>query len=134
MAKYPREIALVYRHWPLSYHQMAYPAARAAECAAAQGRFSAMHDALYASQDSLTRASMLDLASQAGITDRLRFTECFGSSEPVAAIERDIATAQNINGIGTPTIVINGRVLKHVPDSAGFDTLVRDAIAAGHQN
>jgi hypothetical protein len=36
---YPKDVAVVFRHWPLPYHKLAYPAARAAECAADQGRF-----------------------------------------------------------------------------------------------
>jgi protein-disulfide isomerase len=43
--------ALVYRHWPLSYHRFAMPAARASECAARQGAFPAYHHELYAHQD-----------------------------------------------------------------------------------
>jgi hypothetical protein len=50
-ARYPGTTALVYRHWPLAQHRFAFPAARASECAAEQGRFKQFHDALYAQQD-----------------------------------------------------------------------------------
>jgi protein-disulfide isomerase len=43
-ARYPGRVALVFRHWPLTGHRLAYPAARASECAAQQGRFFPFHD------------------------------------------------------------------------------------------
>ena len=36
-AKYPRDVAVVYRHYPLVEHRYSMAAARASECAASQG-------------------------------------------------------------------------------------------------
>lgn len=46
LREHPRSVALVYRHFPMSYHEHAYRAARLAECAAALGRFAEAHEAL----------------------------------------------------------------------------------------
>ena len=41
------DVALVFRHWPLDYHQYSYPAARATECAADQGSFELFQTRLF---------------------------------------------------------------------------------------
>lgn len=47
------DIAFYLVHLPLPGHRFARPAARASECAHAEGRFAEMVDAIYDSQDSL---------------------------------------------------------------------------------
>src|SRR6266436_280276 len=44
LERYPTQVSLTYVHFPIPGHRFALPAARVAECAAAQGRFEAMHD------------------------------------------------------------------------------------------
>lgn len=46
----PGKIRMAYLNFPLSQHRNALPAAEAAMCASAQGKFWEMHDALFASQ------------------------------------------------------------------------------------
>lgn len=41
------KVRLVYRHFPLSFHPLAEPAARASECANEQGKFWEMHDGIF---------------------------------------------------------------------------------------
>ena len=50
MAKYPGQVRLVFKHYPLPGHVWAKPAHRAAECAHDQGRFWPYHDLLYGNQ------------------------------------------------------------------------------------
>ena len=52
-AQFGDQMALVFRHWPLPNHPYSYDAARAAECAAAQGRLEAFHDLVFSQRDSL---------------------------------------------------------------------------------
>lgn len=130
LEKYPTEVAVVFRHWPLEYHRFAYPTARAAECAGAQGRFEQFHDLAYQHQDSLGLKSYESFARESGVADIRAFEECNRSSDPVPSIEADAKAAKDIGGRGTPTIVINGQRLAGAPDSASFERFVRDAIAA----
>jgi len=126
--KFPRDVAVVYRYWPLSYHHLARPAARAAECASLQGRFQQFHDALYAEQDSLGLKSWSDFAVESGIVDTVRFDACLRSAAPDTVIQRDENAAVAIGGHGTPTIVVNGKRLGGAPDSAAFDRLVSELV------
>jgi protein-disulfide isomerase len=50
---YPGSVRIVFKHFPLSFHPQARPAAIAAECAHAQGKFWEMHDLIFRNQASL---------------------------------------------------------------------------------
>ena len=72
-AKYPNDVAVVFVHLPLAMHRFARPAARVAECGAAQGRFSNLVDALYQRQDSFGIRSWAAYGRDAGVEDTLAF-------------------------------------------------------------
>ncbi len=121
--KYPGSIALVYRHWPLSRHRFAYPAARAVECAAQQDRFEAFHDIIFAQQDSLGLKTFAEMASEAHIPDLTLFEVCMRNTEPVPSIEADIAKAIELGATGTPTLVVNGLLLRGAIRSELLDSI-----------
>lgn len=127
-ATFPNEVQVIFRHWPLPYHRLAYPAARAAECAYAQGRFVEFHDLLYAKQDSLGLISFGAFAKASGVRDIEQFEQCTSLAQPVQSIEADIRAAKQAGGTGTPTVLINGGLLGAVPDSAQLDSIVRASL------
>ena len=102
-------LRLVFRHMPLhELHPRAAQAAYAAEAAGAQGKFWAMHDALYADQRNLDDASLVRRATALDL-DVDRFVADMNG--PVA-IERVRADAQGAEAAGvhaTPTFFVNGR-------------------------
>lgn len=122
-------LAIVFRHWPLPYHPFASPAARASECAAAQGRFMEFADTLFAHQEDLGRTSFTDFAEVAGVPDTGAFATCSRETGSIASIERDTKAALGLKGRGTPTIIVNGEMLGGVPDSLQLDQIVRQALA-----
>lgn len=109
--RYPREVALVYRHFPLSYHPFARSAARASVCADEQGRFEAFHDAVFARQDSLSDAVWPRLAKLARVPDARRFDECLRGAASLAHVERDVAAARQLGISGTPALLVNDALL-----------------------
>jgi protein-disulfide isomerase len=123
--RHPDRTALVYRHWPLSQHRFAYPAARASECAAEQGRFAQFHDLIYSKQRQLGLTSFRQFAADAGIRDLAAFDACYARTDPVASIERDIETVTRIGGTGTPTVVVNGWLLRGGVGPALLDSIAR---------
>jgi protein-disulfide isomerase len=134
-ANYPDDVAVLFHHWPLPYHRFAYPAARAAECAGAQGRFVQFYDLMYTAQDSLGLKPFAQFAADAGVSDLPAFERCNTMVGTVPRIESDKALALRTGGRGTPTIVVNGKMLGGVPDSAAFDGIIRTALngARTHQ-
>jgi protein-disulfide isomerase len=110
--RFPDQVSVLFRHWPLRRHRLAYSAARAAECAAEQGRFEEFHNILFAGRDSLHTKPLADFARDAGVKDLSAFERCASSSEQLPAVEADIAEAIRLGGTGTPIIVINGLMIR----------------------
>lgn len=128
-AAYPGAVAVRYRHWPLPYHETAYPAARAAECAAVQGRFPAFHQYLMSETGWLDspEAEFMRIAGEVDIPDSTVFRECVTDVQPSPRIEADIEAARGLGGRGTPTLVINGWLMREMPDSARLADILSQA-------
>ena len=126
--KYPGQFAVVFRNWPLSIHRFAYPTARAAECAALQGRFEAFHDLVFLKQDSLGLKSYRDFARDAGVPNVSVFERCNANAAPLQSIADDSRAAELIGATGTPTILINGMMLAGAPDTTTFERELRKAM------
>lgn len=116
-AKFPDEVRLVHRQAPLdracnedvkrAFHERACEFARAAECAAEQGLFWKMNDALFSVQET-QRARDVDvglLAVQIGI-DRSKFDLCLKSDGPRRRVRADLAASREAGVRGTPTFLI----------------------------
>ena len=102
------DLRYVWRHLPLSdVHPTAQAAAEAAEAAAAQGAFWAMHDRLLERQDELAPTDLRRHASDLGL-DLERFDEELRRREHAPRIIRDVETADSSGVAGTPTFFING--------------------------
>lgn len=88
-------------------------AAEAAECAAAQGAFRAMHDRLLASQREWGRTSRPDSvfrAYAAGLPlDASRFGECLGERAMKERVRQHGRLARRYGVRGTPTFVLDRR-------------------------
>ena len=130
--KYPTQVAVVFRHWPLRYHRFAYASARAAECAGRQGKFEQFHDMIYLKQDSIGLKPFEDYAREVGVQDLPAFNSCNTATSPIPSVEADKVAATSVGGSGTPTILINGLRLPGAPDSARLEQFVRAALLASH--
>ena len=100
----PGRVQLVFRHLPLvSIHPVARPAAEGAECAARQGRFREMHDALFALQR--LHAADVSMAARELALDEASFDSC-RSGEATLRLEDDASIAHGLAITGTPAFVI----------------------------
>jgi len=97
-----------FRHLPLpEVHPDAQRAAEAAESAAAQGAFWAMHDALYAQRGRLELEDVLRAASEAGV-DRERVRTDLEAGVYAPRVARDAESALAGGVTGTPGFFANG--------------------------
>ncbi len=107
----------VFRNLPLStIHKNALPAAQAAEAARMQNRFWEMHDLLYENQalwaeDSNPRSHFRKFAGDLGL-DLNRFEADMEGDQVRFRLEADRAAAVRLGVDGTPTVLINGRLLR----------------------
>ncbi len=108
MDKLPGQISLVYFHLPLSIHPHAVPAARAAECAAAEELFEPMAAELLAKQDSMGMKSWASFARSVGIAHTMSFLRCTEDPLTITQIEHHRVLAAELGIKATPTVMING--------------------------
>jgi protein-disulfide isomerase len=134
-ARYPADVAIVFRNFPLAQlHPYARAAAIAAECAAAQGRFEQYHDFLFRHQDSLGTLSWPKSAKAAGLPDIQRFSTCLADPGPVRALAFDSAAANAIHLVGTPTVLINDLLFAGAPTLAQVIETIEADLKAIHPN
>ena len=127
LAEFPDQVRLIYRDFPLDFHAGARPAAEAARCAAAMGRFWEYHDLLFAAQPEFSREQLVGYAGRLGL-DRAVFGSCLDGGRFAAAIDADIAEARARGVRGTPTFFVNGRRLVGAQPIEVFRDAVRDAL------
>jgi len=109
------KVRLAYVNFPLAQHQYAWPAAEAAMCAGAQGKFWEMHDALFDAQQKWEAlpsvAAFFDsLASAQGIDIR-RWRQCVQSGKMKPWIQADHDRAQTAGVNSTPSFIIGDKLL-----------------------
>jgi protein-disulfide isomerase len=105
---YQGKIRWVYRHFPLSFHANAVPAAHASECASEQGKFWEMASKLYANQSALTEANFKAWAKELGLKEA-KFAECYSASKYQTRIDADRESGTIAGISGTPATVILGK-------------------------
>jgi protein-disulfide isomerase len=105
--KYGDRVRFAFKQRPLSFHGNARTAAAAALAAADQGKFWQFHDALFAHQQELDRASLERRAEELGL-DLARFRTALDAGAE-ARIAADEAEAERLGVTGTPTFFVNGR-------------------------
>jgi protein-disulfide isomerase len=100
-------LRFAYRHFPIEeIHPHALGAAQAAEAAAAQGAFWAMHDALYAAPGRLEEADLLAHARDLGL-DADRVAAELAARTHLARVRRDLSSGRAGGVTGTPGFFAN---------------------------
>lgn len=107
-------------------------AARAAECAADQGRFWSMHDSLYAQQAEWRKASAPESVFRRDVValglDRARFDACYASRDVHPRTRRANEIADDLGIRATPSFVVNDRPIEGALPIADFRRVIEAAI------
>ncbi len=126
--KYGDRVQLVYMDFPLSFHPNAMPAANAARCAQAQGKFWQYHDALFADQAKLDPKDLKATARSLGL-DTAKFDACFDKQQYSRSIQQDLEEGHRLNVSGTPTFFIDGRELVGAQPTESFVSIIDQELA-----
>ncbi len=127
-AEYGDKVRVVFRDFPLEFHERAVPAAIAAHCADAQGKFWPMHDLLFANQEALDDTSLLGYGGQIPGLDIAAYGACLkrGDRTKVDANER----AGDDAGVeGTPAFFVNGILVSGVLPYEEFKAIIDAELA-----
>lgn len=126
----PQRVAIVFRHFPLeAIHPHAKAAGNAAECAGAQGRFEAYHDALFAAQDSIGKRSWDGFAQEAGVPDLAEFGRCVAEGRFAARVASDQEAGEKLGVSGTPSFIFDGKMITGADAPERLDAWVKEALA-----
>jgi protein-disulfide isomerase len=119
----------VWRHLPLpDVHPHAQLAAEAAEAAAGQGKFWAMHDLLLANRGNLQAGHLIGYAARLDLNVS-QFSGDLVAHLHAARVARDIESADRSGVAGTPTFFINGRRHDGRQDLATLSKAIAEARA-----
>ncbi|MFA6447609.1 MAG: thioredoxin domain-containing protein [Patescibacteria group bacterium] len=128
-AAYPKDVRIVFRHFPLSFHPEAQKAAEASECAADQGKFWEMYDKIFAAN----KAGKMGVdvwkqdAKDLGL-DTTKFNNCLDKGDKASRVAEDQTEGGNAGVGGTPATFINGQLIE---GALPFDSFKQAIEAAG---
>jgi len=125
--KYGDKIRLVFRQYPLPFHQNAQKAAEASLCAADQGKFWELHDAMFGNQGELGVDQLKAKAASLGLNAD-KFNKCLDSGEKNEAIQADIKAGSAAGVSGTPAMFINGRFINGAVPLDNITTVIDDEL------
>ncbi|MEZ4220715.1 MAG: thioredoxin domain-containing protein [Polyangiaceae bacterium] len=109
--RYPGQVRLVFKNYPLGIHKYAENAARAGMAAHRQGKFWAMHKALFdrSNKNVKLENEVLEEAAKDTGLDLTRFKEDLTSELVADLVGKDRKQGDALGIEGTPLIYINGR-------------------------
>jgi protein-disulfide isomerase len=127
------KVRLAYVNFPLAQHTYALPAAEAAMCAGAQGKFWEMHDALFTNQAKwetlpAPAAFFESLARGAGV-DVARWRQCVQSRKMTPLIMADQDRARVAGAASTPSFMIGDKLLVGTQPIENLRSAIDSALA-----
>jgi len=128
---YGDQVQVVFRHFPLSFHANAKPAAIASECAADQGKFWEMYDKLFeaANAQRLGEEGLYaTLATELGL-DLTAFNNCMAATTHDAGIQADMDSGTELGVAGTPGTFVNGKFVSGAYPFEYFASIIDEELA-----
>jgi len=133
MDEYGDKVQVVWRHYPLPFHDKAYKAAEAATEVLEQGgdeKFWKYHDILFENQRALEPENLIKYAEQVGGINTAKLKTALDTDKHKAAVQADLdAITKSGARIGTPSFFINGKLLQGAQPFPAFKAAIDEAIA-----
>jgi protein-disulfide isomerase len=129
MARYPGQVRLQFRNYPLSLHPLSAVAHNAAMIAAREGHFWEMVNYVFDHQESVREQDLIAFAGRLGI-DRMKFAEALQKRKYSPRVDADIANGYQRGVRGSPVIFINNdRRIDGVPSVQALTEYIEAGIA-----
>jgi len=119
------DVAIRFKHFPLSFHTSAPGAHRASMAAAQQGKFWEMHDRLFAAQGKLNAATFEEYAQTLGL-DMERFRRDSAIDQDL--VKKDLQEGERVGVEGTPALFVNGRSFLGRPTLQNLRDALKSAV------
>jgi protein-disulfide isomerase len=129
-ARHRDSVGVIFRHFPrMQIHPVAFGAAIAAECAAAQHAFERFHDTVFDDQALLTRESLTLIAASIGVRDTLAFARCLTADSIASRVRADLSVGDSLHLPGTPILYVGSTMIAGAPSIDLLDSLVTTELA-----
>jgi protein-disulfide isomerase len=122
-------VRVIFRHYPLPFHERAQAAAQAAAAAHAQNKFWEYHDMLFENQGALDAQALESYAERLKL-DVAKFREASVDGAVANLVTSDVALGDSVDVRGTPTVFVNGKRLANGVDYDAVSEAVNEALAA----
>jgi protein-disulfide isomerase len=134
MEEYGDKVLVVWRNYPLPFHDKAQKAAEASHEVYEQGgseKFWAYHDELFANQQALSVEDLIKHAEKIGGINTTKLKAALDSDKHKSRVQSDMdAVAKSGARIGTPSFFINGKLLQGAQPFPAFKAAIDEALAA----
>jgi protein-disulfide isomerase len=120
--RYPTQVKVVFKNFPLRNHNMAMKAARAALAAESQGKFWEYHDQLFKYYNRLSDQIIEKIVGTLDL-DKAEFDKQMRSSAVITRIQKDLRDGVDAGVRSTPTVFINGKRLRR-RNPQGFEEAI----------
>lgn len=132
---YKDKVRFCYKHLPLPFHPWAEPAAIAMECMKAQSPDAgwSVYKGYFEKQKEVTPANVKEKALEFTANDKIdkaKFDKCYDGKETLDKVKADKQEATSLGLTGTPSFVINGRLIKGAQPAANFKAVIDDELAS----
>jgi protein-disulfide isomerase len=111
LEQYPEDVKMIFKNYPLAYHAFAKKAAIAAAAAQKQGKFWEYHDRLFENYERLDDQKFREIARELSL-DLEQFEKDMNDPATILRVDKDYQLGQSAGVEGTPTIFINGSIVK----------------------
>ncbi len=125
--KYPNNVKLVFKQFPLEDHSQAALAAEASLAAQAQGKFWQLHDKMYANFRTINRARIFAWATEVGL-DVNKLKADLDSHKYAARVKAEEQEGEVAGVEGTPTFFINGKRFNGVFELSAIAPIIADEL------
>jgi protein-disulfide isomerase len=133
MEEYGDKVQIVWRNYPLPFHDKAFKASEAAMEVHAQGgdeKFWAYHDILFSNQQALTVDDLVKHAEQVGGINTAKLKAALETDKHKARVQADMDAVTKAGArIGTPSFFINGKLLQGAQPYPAFKQAIDAALA-----
>jgi protein-disulfide isomerase len=126
-ARYPSDVRVVFRNFPLTFHPRAAAVHEAAMIAARGNRFWEFAASLVDHQESVADTDLIALAGRLGL-DQAAFADALRDHRYAPRVEADVEDAGRRGVRGSPAIIVNGKRVDGVPSLQALTGLVDAAL------
>ncbi len=128
------KVKVVYKDYPLSFHEQAQKAAEAAQCANEQDKFWEMHDLVFqrgsewVGDSEKASVAFKQFAQELKLNEK-KFASCLDQGQQAAEVRKDFLTGVSAGIEGTPGFFVQGRTVSGAQPYGVFQSLIDEVLA-----